>query len=219
MKPTDELWIAPSLLSADFSCLKDQVLPLEEMVDAWHIDVMDGHFVPNITLGPFIVRAINRVVSKPLDVHLMISSPLKYAKAFLDAGADFLTAHIEAFSGPSEVREFLNLVKAEGKKVGLSLKPGTQPQVLDEFLSDLDMVLVMTVEPGFGGQKFMDDQLSKIEYFAQRFDGLLAVDGGINDETAKLVVSAGANFLVAGSYVFKSNLPREAIKRLRSCQG
>ncbi len=211
----DRIWIAPSLLSADFSCIKNEIIRLEKVVDAWHIDVMDGHFVPNITLGPFIVKAISRITSKPLDVHLMISDPLKYADAFLDAGADFLTAHIEAFQDRKEVLTFLSQVRSRKAKVGISLRPSTDPSVLDPFLSDLDLVLVMTVEPGFGGQRFMEDQVPKITYFASRFGGLLAVDGGINEQTASLVLNAGANFLIAGSYIFGSKDPIQQVRKLR----
>ncbi len=212
----DKIWIAPSLLSANFSCLKEEILPLEDLVDAWHIDVMDGHFVPNITLGPFIVKAIDSITTKVLDVHLMISDPIKYVDAFLDAGADFLTAHIEAFKKEEDVVEFLQRVRAQGRKVGISIKPGTDVEVLDKFLPELDLVLIMTVEPGFGGQRFIENQLPKIECIARKFEGFLAVDGGINEETARLAVEAGANFLVAGSYIFNSSHPDKVIKSLRS---
>ncbi len=212
----DKIWIAPSLLSANFSCLKEEILPLEDLVDAWHIDVMDGHFVPNITLGPFIVKAIDSITTKSLDVHLMIEDPIKYIDAFLDAGADFLTAHIEAFKKEEDVIEFLQRVRTRGKKVGISIKPKTNVEVLNRFLPELDLVLIMTVEPGFGGQRFMENQLPKIEYIARKFEGFLAVDGGINEETARLAVEAGANFLVAGSYIFNSSHPDKVIKSLRS---
>ena len=212
----DKIWIAPSLLSANFSCLKEEIVPLEDLVDAWHVDVMDGHFVPNITLGPFIVKAIDTITTKPLDVHLMIEDPIKYIDAFLDAGADFLTAHIEAFKEEKQVIEFLQRVRARGKKVGISIKPGTNVEVLNRFLPELDLVLIMTVEPGFGGQRFMENQLPKVEYIAHKFEGFLAVDGGINDQTARLAVEAGANFLVAGSYIFNSSHPDEVVKSLRS---
>ena len=210
----NNLIIAPSLLSADFSCLKEDILPIEDMVDAWHIDVMDGHFVPNITLGPFIVRHISSIVSKPLDVHLMISDPISYAEPFLLAGADILTAHIEAFDDPMDVWRFIDKVKEHGKKVGLSIKPATHPKALIPFLEDINMVLVMTVEPGFGGQKFMESNVYKIEWLKDRFYGDIAVDGGIDYSTAKIVKDAGANFLVAGSFVFKNN-PADAIESLK----
>ncbi len=214
-KGNNPVLVAPSLLSADFSCLEREVKGLDSLVDAWHVDVMDGHFVPNITLGPFIVKAIRSVVTRPLDVHLMISDPVKYAEEFLSAGADILTAHIEAFKGEREAKEFIALVKERGKKVGLSLKPATPPEALEGYLADLDMVLVMTVEPGFGGQRFREDQLPKIGWFAQRFSGYLAVDGGINAETGRLVRKAGANFLVAGSYVFSARDRLKAVASLR----
>ncbi len=210
-----DLIIAPSLLSADFSCLKRQLEAIEDIVDAWHIDVMDGHFVPNITLGPFIVEQISSIVSKPLDVHLMISDPLGYADAFLSAGADILTAHIEALESDEAIEGFIDKVKSAGKKVGLSLKPATGPEVLLPYIERLDMVLVMTVEPGFGGQSFMDSNVYKIVWLKDKgFDGYIAVDGGINNDTARVVKQAGANFLVAGSFVFGSN-PTEAIRQLR----
>ncbi len=214
-KGNNPVLVAPSLLSADFSCLEREVRGLDAVVDAWHVDVMDGHFVPNITLGPFIVRAVRSVVTRPLDVHLMIGEPIKYAREFLSAGADILTAHVEAFGNEGEVKEFIALVKEMGRKVGLSLKPATPPEALEGYLADLDMVLVMTVEPGFGGQRFREDQLPKIGWFAQRFSGYLAVDGGINAETARLVREAGANFLVAGSYVFSARDRLKAIASLR----
>ncbi len=207
--------IAPSLLSADFSCLKKQLEAIEGLVDAWHIDVMDGHFVPNITLGPFIVQHISSIVTKPLDVHLMITDPLKYSEAFLSAGAEILTAHIEALESDEEVKEFIDKVKDHGRKVGLSLKPATHPQVLLPYLDDLDMILIMTVEPGFGGQTFMDSNVYKIGWLKEKgFGGYIAVDGGINHYTAKIVKDAGANFIIAGSFVFSSD-PVEAIKQLK----
>ncbi len=207
--------VAPSLLSADFSCLRASMEPLRPYVDWWHIDVMDGCFVPNITLGPFIIEAINKITDLPLDVHLMIKNPLRYLKDFVNAGANYITAHIESFDSLEQVRTFISQVKDYGVGVGLSVKPNTKIDLLDEFLSDLDLVLIMTVEPGFGGQQFMPEQLDKVSYLKERFSGFISVDGGINSQTAKLALSSGATVLVAGSYIFNSPDPIGAIKSLR----
>ncbi len=207
--------IAPSLLSADFSCIREDIRPIEPLVDMWHIDVMDGRFVRNITMGPFIVEAVKKATNLPLDVHLMIAEPVKYAEPFLLAGADILTAHIEAFSSGDEVLYFIDEVKRFGKKAGLSIKPGTDVSDLYDFLGEIDLVLVMSVEPGFGGQSFMPESLAKLTGLAERFGGILSVDGGINGKTAKEAASAGANMLVAGSYIFSSENREAAIGALR----
>lgn len=208
--------IAPSLLSADFSCLFKDIADVEPLADLWHVDVMDGHFVPNITIGPFIVKAINKITDVPLDVHLMIENPNRYANAFLDAGARFLTAHIEAFSSQDEVKEFISIVKSKGAKAGLSIKPATEVAELMPFLSDLDMILVMSVEPGFGGQEFMPVAVEKIREIRKVFEGMISVDGGINAESARLTAKAGVDILVAGSFIFRAEDRVKAIKSLRS---
>ena len=198
--------VAPSILSTNFGELRSEV---KRIVDAGceylHFDVMDGHFVPNISFGAPILKDINDF-DIIYDVHLMISDPLKYAIDFKKAGAHYITFHYEAVDN---VKEVIDHIKSLGVKVGLSIKPNTDVQVLDEYLNDLDLVLVMSVEPGFGGQKFMDCALSKLEYLRQKknennYSYLIEVDGGINAETSVLAVNSGAEILVAGTYVFKS---------------
>lgn len=194
--------VAPSLLSADFGCLRSDIAGIEPYVDLWHIDVMDGHFVPNITIGPFVVRAIKGITAVPLDVHLMICDPLKYAKEFLKIGLWGLTAHIEAFPDEGSVREFISTVRDSGAKAGLSLRPKTEMSKLIPFLEELDLVLVMSVEPGFGGQKFMPEVLDKVKALRDSYNGIISIDGGINPETAQLAKEAGVNLLVAGNAIF-----------------
>jgi ribulose-phosphate 3-epimerase len=182
-----------------------------------HVDVMDGHFVPNISIGVPVVQAIKKATHLFLDVHLMISDPLFYAEAFLNAGADLLCFHVESDSDPQKV---IDVVKKHGKKVGIALKPKTSPSVIADFIDQIDMVLVMTVEPGFGGQAFMEDMLPKIQEVKQMAldKGVsvdIQVDGGINLATAKRCIDAGANILVAGSFVFQSQNPSETVTQLQ----
>jgi ribulose-phosphate 3-epimerase len=198
--------IAPSILSADFARLGEEVRAIDAAGADWiHIDVMDGHFVPNLTIGPGVVKALRPHTEKPFDVHLMIAPVDPFLDAFAEAGADIITVHPEA--GP-HLHRTVQRVKALGKKAGVSLNPATPAKALDYVLGDIDLVLVMTVNPGFGGQKFIASQLKKIEAIANRIakENLsieLEVDGGIDPETARRAVSAGATALVAGTAVFR----------------
>ena len=200
--------VSPSLLASDFSKLGEEALACEKAgAELIHIDVMDGHFVPNITLGAPIVKSLRKCTSAEFDVHLMISEPMKYIPDFCDAGADIITFHIEADCDPAKA---IAQIKSYGVKAGISLKPATPAEAVFPYLNDLDMVLVMTVEPGFGGQSFMEDQLDKIKAIRTECNkrGLstdIQVDGGITDKTAPAVKEAGANVLVAGSFVFKGD--------------
>lgn len=197
--------IAPSILSADFARLGEEVAAIAAAgADYIHIDVMDGHFVPNITIGPNVVAALRPVTDRPFDVHLMISPIDPYIQNFVDAGADLITAHPEA--GPHFHRT-IQLIKAAGAKAGAALNPGTPVDVLEPVIEELDLILVMTVNPGFGGQKFIASQLRKIEAARRlidqsRKDVELQVDGGINPQIAPSIIDAGATILVAGSAVF-----------------
>jgi ribulose-phosphate 3-epimerase len=198
--------IAPSILSADFAKLGEEVRAIDEAGADWiHIDVMDGHFVPNITIGPGVVKALRPHSAKPFDVHLMISPVDPFLDAFAEAGADIITVHPEA--GP-HLHRTVQRIKGLGKKAGVSLNPATPAKALDYVLEEIDLVLVMSVNPGFGGQKFIASQLRKIEAIANRIatealSAQIEVDGGIDPETARQAVAAGANVLVAGTAAFK----------------
>jgi len=213
--------IAPSILSADFAKLGEEVRAIDEAGADWiHIDVMDGHFVPNLTIGPGVVKALRPHTQKPFDVHLMISPVDPFLDAFAEAGADIITVHPEA--GP-HLHRTVQRVKALGKKAGVSLNPGTPADALDYVLDELDLVLVMSVNPGFGGQKFITSQLKKIEAIAETIArrGLpivLEVDGGIDPATARQAVAAGATALVAGTAAFRGGPSTYAdnIKALRA---
>lgn len=204
--------ISPSLLAADFSRL-DRELDRVSDADALHLDVMDGIFVPNISFGPPILQSIRPKTSLFFDVHLMITHPLDYIETFVKCGADCITFHLESDSDPLKTIEKIH---SFGKQAGISIKPATAPKAVLPFLPKLDMVLVMSVEPGFGGQKFMDSALEKIRFLRSAApDITLNVDGGINADTGRRCVEAGANMLVAGSYVFGAQDPSAAIASLR----
>ncbi|MBQ7286996.1 MAG: ribulose-phosphate 3-epimerase, partial [Candidatus Gastranaerophilales bacterium] len=195
-----ETIISPSILSADFANLEADIKRVEPYVPWLHIDVMDGHFVPNISIGVPVVKSVRKVTNLFLDTHLMIENPIKYVDAFADAGADLITFHYEATL--DKTIETIEKIKSRNLKVGISIKPKTNPEVLKEYINLVDMVLIMTVEPGFGGQKFMDDCANKIPSIKQmRKDVLVQIDGGINDKTAKICKDLGADSLVAGSYI------------------
>ena len=212
--------IAPSILSADFSCLGEEISAVAKAGADWiHVDVMDGHFVPNITIGPDVVKAIRKATNLPFDVHLMISPVDPYVPDFAKAGADIITAHAEA--GP-HLHRTVQLIKSLGKKAGVSLNPSTPASAITHVLEDIDLVLVMTVNPGFGGQSFITGQLDKIKTLRQMIDNSsrqidLEVDGGINEKTARDAIEAGADVLVAGTATFKDGRENYArnIQKLR----
>ena len=199
--------VAPSLLSADFSNLQQELKLIEQTKAKWlHLDVMDGHFVNNITFGPPLVKSIRKSTNLFLDTHLMISKPAKYIEAFSNSGSDLITFHYEACADKQEILKVIDNIRKQNKKVGLSIKPATPAENIFEFLPLLDLVLVMTVEPGFGGQSFMETAAEKISIIRDFSNDInIQVDGGINADTSKIAVMLGANVLVAGSYVFKNN--------------
>ena len=208
--------ISPSILSADFANLEKDITIAEACGADWlHIDVMDGHFVPNITIGVPVTASIKKVASIPLDVHLMIENPDKYVEPFAKAGADIITFHYEAVE-ENKIPELISYIKSFNIKAGMSIKPKTPAEKCFKFLDELDMLLVMTVEPGFGGQKFMPDCAEKIKLIREKNkDIIIQVDGGINTETGKLCKDYGANSLVAGNYIYKSDDIKSAIASLR----
>ena len=203
-----KIQISPSILSADFSQLGNEIKRLEDAgADMIHVDVMDGHFVPNITIGPPVIKSLRKYTDLPFDVHLMISPVHKYIEDFSKAGSDIITIHPEA---TEDVKVSIDLIKSLGKKVGLSLNPDTPIDKIEKYLDQIDLVLVMTVYPGFGGQKFISKVLNKIKNLKNikdenkfRFD--IEVDGGVNFENNKLAIEAGANILVSGTTIFKNN--------------
>jgi ribulose-phosphate 3-epimerase len=212
--------IAPSILSADFANLKQEIEKVEKGGCDWiHVDVMDGHFVPNITIGPPVIRSLSKIATVPLDVHLMITNPDQYLEDFTEAGAMYITVHAEACI---HLQRTLSHIRKLGKKAGVALNPSTPPEVLQYVLDDLDLVLVMSVNPGFGGQKFIPAILPKITKLRQMFETAgkknihISVDGGINNETARQVTAAGADVLVAGSSIYGSANVKEAISSLRN---
>ena len=208
--------VAPSLLSADFCCLADEIKRVQRAgADLLHIDIMDGHFVPNITIGPVVVKYIRKCTRLPLDVHLMIKNPQKYVDNFVAAGSDMITVHIEAVS-IAEIKKLKAKLSRKGIKFGISLNPRTPLNKIKGVLPFVDFVLVMSVQPGFGGQAFMPVAVDKIRELRKIYKKDISVDGGINDKTAKLVVNAGANILAAGSYIFSAKDARKAIEKLRN---
>ena len=208
--------VSPSILSADFANLQSEVEELEKADADWiHVDVMDGHFVPNLTIGAPVVKAIKPHTNIPLDVHLMIENPQNYVDDFVKAGSNIITFHYEATKELTE--DVISHIKSQDVLVGLSIKPKTRPEEILEYLLMVDMVLIMTVEPGFGGQSFIKECAEKIPVIKQNAPEnlIIQVDGGINDQTAKTCKELGANSLVAGSYIFKSPDMEDAIKSLR----
>ena len=203
-----KIQISPSILSADFSQLGNEIKRLEEAgADLIHVDVMDGHFVPNLTIGPPVIKALKKECSIKFDVHLMISPVHKYIEAYSDAGADIITIHPEA---TKDLSASISKIKELKKKVGISLNPETKVNVIKDYLNQIDLVLVMSVNPGFGGQKFMPEVLDKIKELKniqkeENIDFDIEIDGGINFENSKIAVAAGANILVSGTTIFKSN--------------
>jgi len=208
-----KILVAPSILAADFSMLESEIKKIEKAgADMIHVDVMDGHFVPNITIGPLVIRGIRKITKLPLDVHLMIEEPAKYIDEFRKAGSDIITLHAES---RGNIKSLLSGIKSFGIKAGISIRPKSSMSMIKSYLRDADMVLMMTVEPGFGGQKFMSEVILKIRQLRSIYDKDIEVDGGINKETAKAVIEAGANVLVAGTFVFGSKDVKKAIRELR----
>ncbi|MEF9968217.1 MAG: ribulose-phosphate 3-epimerase [Longicatena sp.] len=211
--------IAPSVLSIDFCNLNQQLKEVEDANAKWiHFDVMDGHFVPNLTFGPDILKAFRKMTDLFLDVHIMVSDPVFFADVFIDAGANMITFHYEACKDKEACIELARSIRSKGCKAGISIKPNTNVESILDIVNEFDLVLVMSVEPGFGGQSFIPEALNKIKKLKDvivnnHYETLIEVDGGINQETGKLCKESGADVLVAGSYVFKNNI-KDAVASL-----
>ena len=211
--PERKILIAPSILSADFSRLGEEIADVERGgCDTLHVDVMDGHFVPNLTIGPVVVKSFRKSTKLPLDVHLMIDEPLNYVEDFHKAGSDWITIHVEA---TKKVGETLETIKKLGAKPGISLRPKTPLSNILPYIDKAEVVLIMSVEPGFGGQSFMPEMMQKVRELRPRFKGLISVDGGVNRETARQALDAGADILVAGTAIFGQKDRKAAIQELR----
>lgn len=208
--------IAPSILSADFSCLGKEIKRMERAgADLIHIDVMDGHFVPNLTIGPQVVKDIRKVTKLPLDVHLMIENPECFVDHFIDAGSNMITVHVET-TNKTVIKKLKTKLNSSAVKFGLSLNPSTPLEKIKDVINFSDFILVMSVNPGFGGQAFIPKAIDKIKQLRSIYGKDISVDGGINEETAKQVLAAGANILAAGSYIFKAKNAYKAIERIRN---
>jgi ribulose-phosphate 3-epimerase len=211
--------VAPSLLAADFSDLKSELKRLDETEALWlHLDVMDNNFVPNLSFGPALIKSIRPLSNLVFDVHLMINNVEKSFKEYANAGADFITFHYEA---ANDIRFLISEIKKAGIKVGMSIKPSTAVEVLKPYLDDLDLILIMSVEPGFGGQAFMKNALPKLETLKKwkqesGYRYLISVDGGINDKTSRLAAESGAEVVVAGTYLFHSDAMKQRVKDLKA---
>lgn len=218
----NERIIAPSILSLDYSKMKEQIEELNKSNAQWfHFDVMDAHFVDNLTFGPIILKGYRKLTNKVLDVHLMVTDPKKYAKIFLEAGADCISFHSEAVDNDlNKMEEIVDMIQEKGKLAGIVVKPKTAIEIIEPLLKKVDYVLIMSVEPGFGGQSFMEDQLDKVRWLVQKREELhlnyrIEIDGGINDKTYQLAADAGVDTFVAGSYVFKGDIATQVDSLLK----